>query len=146
MKSRFVVFIAFLIGLVMMSCCSFNALRAPYVITEERVTIGEEEGVFSSAGAFFTLYNNTDKTMCSCTLSFRIYDYDGEASTVGGNLITTDFKGIVLPKTTEQIVVSLDDMVSGELADGYQFDFVYVSRILFSDGSSWNDPVGVYSW
>lgn len=138
------VLVTFLI--LMTSCCSMKQFSPPYLVTEQYVRIGQEGQSYMVAGAHFTLFNNSDKTMTKFTLSFRLYDSDGELSGIGTNCLVSNYEGVVLPHKEAKVIVSLDSAVGSELKDAYQIDYVYVTSITYSDGSVWTDPLGLYAW
>lgn len=137
--------IGVLLSVFLMCCCSMDQLSPPYLITDEKVINGENPGCHSFAGAYITFFNNSGKTVKGFAVSFRLYDSDGNAFGFGFNGITTEYRGEVEPKKDVEIIVSLDSVQNVQVSEGMQLDFIYVSKIIYTDGSVWTDPVGLYA-
>ena len=60
------------------SCSSMDIIDCPYIVAENSVEIGEKTGAYDFAGANFTLYNDSAKDISSFTVSFLVYDSDGQ--------------------------------------------------------------------
>ena len=135
-----------LVLVVLTSCCSMKQFSPPYLVTEQYVKIGTTESSHSLASAYFTVYNNTERIIKKFTLSFRLYDADGEISGIGTNCLVSDYEGMLLPHKEVKVIVKLDNSIGAEVQDAYQIDYTYIKSITYSDGSIWTDPLGLYAW
>jgi hypothetical protein len=148
MKNKIITILFIFIGLLMMSCCDFRGfeLSPPYVVTEKKVKVCENAGVHQFAGAYFTVCNTAEKAISELCVSFCLYDEDGNASALGSNCICGTYARNIAPHDKAQIIVSLDEAVGGVLQETYQLDYVYLKKIVYEDGSVWNDEWGMYAW
>src|SRR5574344_1065728 len=146
MKKKLTHFGTLLILVVTTSCCSPGRLVPPYLLLEHYVEIGEREPDYSIAGACFILYNNSERAIKSCTISFRLYDADGMPCGIGPNSMVNTFNVVILPHQKQQLVVRLDDSLGAEVEDEYQIDYTCVTNITYEDNSQWTDALGLYAW
>lgn len=146
LHSKSIFLILWAIVVLVTSCCSLDHLSPPYLITESKVVLGAKEQSYNVAGAYITVYNNSDKTISSLTLSFCLYDSDGNAEGIGTNCVASDYNKPLAPKSSVTVIVSIDDLLGCSVADSYLLDYVYVPSITYSDGSTWKDTFGLYTW
>lgn len=143
------IFLKFSILILLSSCSTslgINALEKrvlPYALTAKMVT--EASNVYELAGIDFTFLNRGDKAVKSFTMVFFMYDEDGNPPGIGNNGVMLDIVVDVPEGKCEEDLVSLDRFLY-EIPDSpYQLDYVYVSRIVYEDGSEWSDPFGMYA-
>ena len=127
------------------SCSSMEIIDCPYIVADSRIVIGELEENYDFAGAHFTLYNDSSKDISSFTVSFLVYDSDGQNPFIGSNCIVKKFDVAVPAKTKADFSVSLDSHLSCVPKEKFILDFFYVKKISYADGSSWSDPFGMHS-
>lgn len=127
------------------SSCSQNEISPPYVITQSSVRVGKNEPSYSIAGAHVFISNVSNKTIHSLTLSFLLFDSDGDLCLPLGKCIESECLQKIKPFQTKEIVLSLDSALGGHIHSSYQLGNVFVKRVAFSDGSVWNDPFGLYA-
>ncbi len=122
-----------------------NFGSCPYILSSPRVELGENSDVCKYAGAYFTLYNKSSKEISKCTISFLLYDKDGNNPFIGSNQVTASCSKSVASESEEDFSVSLDKYLSIVPDEAYVMDFIYVRDITYSDGSHWSDPFGMYA-
>ena len=142
-KKCFVVSLPLLLSL-LLSCTSMESLTCPYLIENPRVELGESEGSYKYAGMRFSLFNESEKTIENFTMSFMLYDSDGNSPFLGSNCIVSKCKWRIQPGAENDFVISLDPYISVLPDEPYQIDYIYLREICYSDGSSWKDPFGMY--
>lgn len=126
-------------------CSSMSGDNCPYLIADQVVELGSSEGEFNFAGTRFTFYNASDKDVESFTVSFMLYDSDGNNPFIGSNNVVSTVDGKILSGKSSKIVLSLDDSISVVPEEPYKIDFMYVRKIVYADGSEWTDPFGMYA-
>lgn len=126
-------------------CESLEMFNCPYIIANPRVVLGENEGEHSFAGTYFNLFNDSSKTITDVTVSFLLYDGEGENPFIGSNCVVSKINCVIGASQQAELVVSLDSYISVVPSEPYKIDFMYLREIKYSDGSSWSDPFGMYA-
>ncbi len=136
-----------LVVLLLCACEVFMAPPAPpFVITKPVCVIGASEPNYQCGGIEFTLYNTSNKTISGIAMSCMVYDAETEKSPfIGSNIIKATFSGLILPDESRRLILSLDDHMHTIPEDPYLLDFFYISKVMYTDGSVWEDPNGIYS-
>lgn len=125
------------------SATAFEKKSIPYGISAKMVI--EPSNVYEIAGVDFTFLNKADKGVKAFTLMFFMYDEDGDPPGIGNNGVSLEILVDIEKGAREDDIVSLDQFLY-EIPDiPYQLDYVYVSRIVYDDGSEWRDPFGMYA-
>lgn len=125
------------------SCVQMS--QVPYAITEPECRIGKIQELQEFAGIYVTFYNNSEKSVKDITFSCLVFDSNGDESPfVGSNVISSRSSGIIKPKSTQEINISLDKYITQIPLEPYIIDFFYIKKIEYEDGSVWTDPYG--SW
>ena len=127
------------------SCQTTGNPDVPYIVLEPNVELGDDGVSYSFAGTRFTLYNDSKKDISSFSVSFMLYDSEGNNPFIGSNCITEDFYEVIPAESRGEFVVSLDSYLTQIPNEPYKLDFFYVKRISYADGSSWSDPFGLYA-
>ena len=130
--------------LAFVSCSQQNA-SPPYVITQSSVRVGSNGSLYHAAGAHFIVSNVSDKTIRSLTLCFLVFDSDGDVCLPLGNMVESTYLQKIKPFQSREIVISLDSVLGGHINAPYQVENAFVKQIVFSDGSVWEDPFGLYA-
>ncbi len=141
-----IIFICFIPVLLMsfFSCGTLDCLSCPYVIDNPRVELGTVEGKYNFAGMHFSLCNESSKTIEDFTMSFMLYDSDGNNPFVGSNCVVSKCKWNIAGGALIDFIISLDPYISTAPDEPYQIDYIYIREIHYTDGSSWKDPFGMY--
>ena len=145
------------IFLVFFSCCTTDALSCPYLISNPRVVLGEKnENVESDdtdeqtvenykfVGMHFSVFNDTKKIVKNFTVSFMLYDSDGNNPFIGSNCIVSKCEQEIPSEEVSDFVINLDSYISEVPNEPYVADFIYLREIKYDDGSVWRDPYGMY--
>ena len=141
--------ITFGIELLLFSCSSnfginaFEKKSIPYALNARMVT--EKSSVYELAGVDFIFLNRSDKAVKSFTMVFFMYDEDGNPPAIGNNGVVLEIIVDVGKGECQEDLVSLDRYLYEIPDTEYQLDYLYVSRIVYEDGSEWSDPFGMYA-
>lgn len=127
------------------SCATLDALSCPYIIANPHVEIGEKADSHTYVGAYMGIYNDSEKTISTYTVSFMLYEQDGTIPFVGTNCVVANCVREILPKTEDECIINLDSFISVVPDEPYKIDFLYLREITYTDGSSWSDPFGMYA-
>ena len=127
-----------------MSCETTDCFSCPYLISNPHVELGEFEDKHKFAGMHFGLFNDSSKSIDSFTLSFMLYDSDGENPFNCSNCIVSKCQLFMAAGSNIDFVINLDHYISVLPDEPYLVDFIYVREIHYSDGSVWKDPYGMF--
>lgn len=125
--------------------CSLEKYQCPYVITEKKIVTEALENYYDLAGAYITIYNNSEKNIKSLCLQFSLFDENGNPAGNIYNTVSADFTGIIESHSSKQVIVSLDSIIGNLKKRDYEIGFVYLKSITYTDGTIWNDIAGLYS-
>lgn len=143
-KLFFSVVFAFLIFEIT-GCTTTGSFSCPYIISNPHVELGEKDNVCEFAGAYFSVFNDSDKTIRDYTVSFLLYDDEGNNPFIGSNCVVEKITLEEKPYESRDVVISLDSYLSVVPDEPYKIDFMYLREIHYSDGSFWSDPFGMYA-
>ncbi|MBQ9630357.1 MAG: hypothetical protein IJR49_02090 [Treponema sp.] len=114
----------------------------------------------------FTFYNASNKTVCSYTVSLLLLDENNMPIAEKESYISFVYELSVLPRKSSSVVIALnsnknnfshldnfDSLDNFDASDNfsefdessYTLESLYVSKIEYEDGSTWNDPYGLYA-
>lgn len=130
---------------VICSCASITGSNCPYVIDNPRIELGKRKNVCNFAGAYFTFCNTSEKTVKDFSVSFLVFDEDGESPLVGSNRIESEHTIRVDSNQCVEISVGLDKYFQTISESNYIIDYFYVKKINYTDGSFWSDMFGSYA-
>lgn len=134
------------LGFIFFSSCSMNyafAKNAPYALQAKMVT--EPSEIYEAAGLDFTFLNKDSQKVKSITLVFFMYDEEGNPPAIGPNNAELEIFVEVEPGEFVEDCICIDQLLYEIPDEPYQLDYLYVSRILYEDGSEWRDPYGFFS-
>ncbi len=132
-------FICFFIS----SCANLFGSNPPYYIAEKKVVMEEDYDVCRYAEAVFEIFNNSDKEIESVEINFFFYD-DQNRPGAYDNKVSVQMMCPVMARHARLLKVSMDPYIGPEIKDSYVLGFVYLSKIIYTDGSVWSDEWGLY--
>lgn len=136
-------FIFLILSVFLVTACSADSSEiVPYAI-EGEIEMDESSELYDFAGLNMTFYNRSEKTVEEMTIVFYMFDSNGEPISIGKGNITLHVKATVESKEFENMRVSLDPFFYVIPDDVYTIDYLYVSKINYTDGSVWSDPFGI---
>ncbi|MCL2243640.1 MAG: hypothetical protein FWC03_04140 [Treponema sp.] len=117
----------------------------PFIVTEPVCETIEKPGYYKYTGIIFDFMNTGQKIIDEVTFSFMLYDSKTyENPFIGSNRFSIKKLDIILPNENKEIAISLDQYIYIAPKTPYLIDFFYISKIHFTDGSSWEDIYGLF--
>ncbi|MBR1638349.1 MAG: hypothetical protein IJ688_03080 [Treponema sp.] len=98
---------------------------------------------YEIAGLNLSFKNNGKKRVSEFNIVFYLFDEEGEPVSLFRSNLVLNVKTDISAGESEDFMLSLDSFFTYEPESDYYIDYVYISRIVYSDGSSWNDPFGL---
>ena len=144
-KKNFCFFAGIFVLIFMLIDCKTNiGLSCPYEISNPHVEIGDCKEKHKFAGMYFSLFNESNKTIDTFTISFMLYDSDGNNPFVGSNCIVSKIVCEISPNGFCDFVIDLDSYISIVPTEPYLVDYIYIREIKYTDGTKLKDPYGMY--
>lgn len=125
-------------------CSSYGENGAPYQISGKMVT--EDSCDYENAGFDFEFYNRSEKNVAGFTIVFFLFDEDGNSPILGRNNIVLQIDERVNAMDSFESCVSIDQYLTSIPEEPYIVDFLYVSAIVYEDGTQWKDSFGFYGF
>ena len=128
------------------SCALYGKSSAPYIVKGEMILESEnidEEQNFELGGMNVYFFNKESKPVTEFTIVFTLFDQDGEPISIGRSSIVATIRKTVDPLTSFNCCLSLDQNLCEVPEEPYTVDYLYVSRIVYEDGSQWTDAFGL---
>lgn len=121
--------------------CSLTAKEnAPYFINGEFII--EESTEYEIAGLDLYLLNKSEKQISAFTVVFYLFDEDGNPPQGAKNSIVIKVNTEIDSNDYLQNVINLDKYMYEIPEQPYFVDYLYLSEIIYSDGTKWKDPFG----
>ena len=120
---------------------SFCDEKVPYLIKAE-LDMGESTE-FDIAGLNLYFLNRSEKQVSEITIVFYMFDEDGEPASLCRSNIVLSVKENVAAGTSIETCLNLDSFFTYIPEEQYTADYIYVSRIVYEDGSEWKDSFGL---
>jgi len=137
MKKLFVCFCM----IFMFSSCSQLFTSVPYIISGEMKLNEEKENEFCVFD--FQFKNCGDKDIYAFTVSFFLFDEEGNPVINGNPKITGIIREDVPAGEILESSYSLDNFLNFIPETPYKVEYLYVKKIVYTDGTEWTDPVGL---
>ena len=115
--------------------------RIPYSISGSLVD--EESEVYENYGFSGTFNNCSEKAVVSFTVVFFVFDDDGNCPLKGRNNVVVKIEQDIPPQNKYEFIVSMDSLLPEDWELECEADYIYVSRIEYSDSTEWSDPFGM---
>lgn len=91
----------------------------------------------------YSFFNNCNKDVKSFTIVFYLFDEDGNPPELIRNNMVLCEKKFVESYTTFSTRIPLNKYFESMSDNEYTIDYLYVSKIEFTDGTVWTDPFGM---
>lgn len=141
MKNNFFRLSILLSMMLLSGCSAFSAERNPYSIAADFV-MDEESDEYKICGADITFYNHSLITVKEFELVFFLFNSEGEPASECPERLTFYIEKEIGPDEDFKICLNLDSFMNFIPEAPLEIDYLYVSKIVFSDGSVWEDPYG----
>lgn len=138
MKKIFLLINVFLVFFT--SCNLFANEKIPYGIEGNILT--EDSEIYEYMGLELKVQNKSDVKIKEITIVFFLFDEDGEPTSNIKNNIVLNIGCDIPANGTLEDCISLDKYVYVFEDMLYSIDYLYISKIFYADGTTWNDPFG----
>ena len=145
MRNVFVRFVFLASFFVIISCKNYAQDYSPYVADCDFVMDeGAEE--YSICGIKCLVMNKSDKNIKSLNLVFYLFDKDGEPATECQSKLEFNIEKDIPAGQSVSFCISLDKYINTIPSENLFVDYVYLSKIEYEDGSTWDDPLGLIAF
>lgn len=134
--------LTFLFLILMAGCSAYSVETTPYTISADFV-MEEDSDAYQICGAEVTFFNWSEKEVTEFEVNFYLFDSDGEPAREYWNLVTFDIVKTLQAGETCSLTLSLDTYMTSVPQELLSIDYLFVSKIIYSDGSVWEDPYGM---
>lgn len=117
--------------------------EVPYSVKGEMVLTENESDDFSEFK--FEFKNKSEKEVYAFTVVFFLFDQEGNPVTTGKPNISAIVREPVPSGEILESSFSLDRFLNGIPEVPYRIEYLFVKKIIYSDGTEWNDPYGFKS-
>lgn len=127
------------------ACTLFTSQQIPFTVSKPQCVIGGNEDYYAVAGIVFTFYNTGAKEIKRIEISCMIYDAETKTNPfIGSNLIKAEFNESIGSREQKELIIPLDRYLYRIPDKPYLVDNFFVRKLIFSDGSVWEDKTGAY--
>lgn len=124
-----------------LSSCSQLYTAVPYLISGEmKLNESDEKGITAFD---FKIKNCGEKDIFSFTVTFLLFDEEGNPVLNGNPKISCIVREDVPSGEILKSSFSLDDFLNYIPEEAYKVEYLYVKKIIYSDGTEWTDPLGL---
>lgn len=141
MKTKFLKILCCFMLLVFSGCSAFSLERSPYTINADFV-MDEESSVYKICGVELSFSNLATETVKEFEVVFFLFDSDGEPAYECPNRLAFSIEREIGSNEDFSVCLSLDSYMTFVPQSLLEIDYLYVSRITYTDGSIWVDPYG----
>ena len=141
MKTKFLKILCCFMVLAFFGCSAFSLERSPYTINADFV-MDEESSVYKICGVELSFSNLAAETVKEFEVVFFLFDSDGEPAYECPNRLAFSIEREIGPAEDFSVCLSLDSHMTFVPQSLLEIDYLYVSRITYTDGSIWVDPYG----
>ena len=118
----------------------------PYAITTPVYKIAGPDDVCTIGGVFFDFYNKSEKEVVFLETCMNVFDRQtGELAFPGSGSLSSKASCKIEKAGKKNLCISLDEYLFQLEANSFCVDNFFISRIEYSDGSSWQDKLGAYA-
>lgn len=143
MKKISFVYLFVLMFVLLVSGCKSNSFEpVPYVVAGEFV-MDENSEEYSICGVNALVLNKSEKNICSMNMVFFLFDRDGEPAGECQSMLSFEIEKSILGNQKAAFCVGLDKYMNSVPEEVLQVDYIYLSKIVYEDGSVWEDPYGL---
>ena len=123
------------------SCSIFSIEGKPYSLAANFV-MEENSADYKICGADLYFYNQTNRTVKEIEVVFYLFDEEGEPAAECSGRIIFELEKEVGPEEDFRLCLNLDPFMTYIPQSPLEIDYLYVSKILYADGTLWQDPFG----
>jgi hypothetical protein len=90
----------------------------------------------------YKFYNNSGKNVYAFTLVLFVYDEDGNPPPYCSSNFVINVASVVSSYSYSEDKIDLKPYIVEVNEVYYNIDYIYISNIVYEDGSVWSDPLG----
>ena len=136
-------FFVFSLMYLFFSACSGIAMEPlPYIISGQ-FEMEENSVDYEVCGLNLFVYNKLEKEIKEMTVDFYLFDRYGEPAMECQNRISLIIEKEIGGNESAQLCIRLDNYMISIPSELLEVDYLFLSKIVYEDGSEWNDPVGL---
>lgn len=148
MSKKCIILIIFSSLIILFSSCYLSQVEntpPEYSISQPDFKNGVTEYCCELGGVSFDFYNKSEKSIIYLEVKMNIYDSSTkENAFIGVGTITSSIDCHISFREKKNFFISLDKYITVIPNNELYIDQFYVSKIIYDDGSEWNDYFGVY--
>ena len=141
MKSNYLRFFVCIFILIFSSCAVFPDEGNPYSVSAD-FEMDETSENYEICGVNISFYNHSDISVKEFVIVFFLFDADGEPAQECPNRLSFDIEKEIESEEMFQFCLCLDSYMTVIPQSMLEVDYLYVSKIIYEDGSVWEDPYG----
>ena len=126
--------------LFMLTSCVSVDFTCPYLLSDFEILPAQGE----KRELCFSFFNSSEEDIDSYSISFDLYDSDGNNPFVFSNRFSCIFSDAVLSQESKVFTVDLSPYESIDFESNLQLDCFFVREIRYASGRIWKDPYGMY--
>ena len=130
------------------SCPSqlWNADAPPYAISKPVYRNAGPDDTCTIGGVFFDFYNKSEKEIVFIETCMNVYNSkSGELAFSGAGGLTSGAECIVQKLQKKNLCIPLDEYLWQIENTSLCTDNFFIKKIIYADGTIWQDKLGVYS-
>jgi len=105
-----------------------------------------EKGEGLPSGLYFDFSNKSDKKIIFMESKLNAFDLQtGAPAFAGRGTISSNFDIPIKAQESKELCIPLDNYIKSSMDMELYIDSFFISRIIYSDGSSWQDLFGAYA-
>lgn len=131
--------------LLFIGCKSYSFDTIPYLINGDFV-MEENAADYSICGMDIFLLNKSEKEIRNMTIVFFLFDQDGEPAYECRSKIAVELDKDIAGGESCSFCISLDKFMNAVPQELLMPDYLYLAKIVYEDGSSWEDPYGLVAF
>lgn len=132
----------FILSMSVIGCKAFSQEMVPYVLSGEFV-MEENSTDYSICGVDFYLLNKSEKEIKTINIIFFLFDQDGEPASECRSKVLVEVEKSLAGGESCSFCLSLDSFMNSVPSSPLMVDYLYLGKIVYEDGTEWNDPYGL---
>ena len=118
----------------------------PYAVTTPVYKIAGPDDLCTLGGIFFDFYNKSEKEVIFIETCMNVFDTrTGEIAFSGAGGLTSGAACKIPKSELKNLCISLDEYLWQMQTSSLCVDNFFIKKIKYSDGSIWQDKLGVYA-
>lgn len=143
-EKKYLSLLFLLISYICSSCLLTENRPYPYIIDSINCLIQEDVQKSKSMSFEFDFYNTSIKQIQNIEIQFFVYDYETKQNPFkASNLFKINYATEIQSQKFKRIFIPLNSLITEFPNNPYLIDHLIILKILYSDGSIWENPESV---